>query len=126
MKTLYTGHVTVELSIGAPHYIYSFIYAETLLEAEDHLVHLLSSYVHKNYEAFASLMEVRVKVVSRPCGWNPKDGNYLPGTSKQYAQKYSAHDPSQQEPTMVHASDQTETISSNMTMAMPLQERHFF
>ena len=82
MKTLYTGHVAL-----GDHEIYSFIYADTLLHAERHLTNLLTSYVEQN-TLFSSLLPPLVKVISRPNGWNPPDGYYLPGTSKQYALKY--------------------------------------
>jgi hypothetical protein len=85
MKTLYTGHITLE-----KHDVYSFIYAETLLEAEEYLTSLLSRYVRHHHVPTPTLLP-EVKVVSRPEGWNPPDGYYLPGTSTQYALRYSMH-----------------------------------
>jgi hypothetical protein len=82
MKTLYTGHVTID-----DHEIYSFIYADTLLNAERHLTNLLISYVRQHCTS-AFQASPLIRVVSRPNGWNPPDGYYLPGTSKQYALKY--------------------------------------
>lgn len=82
MKTLYTGHVAI-----GDHEIYSFIYADTLLHAERHLTTLLTSYVRQHASSSFPVLPF-VKVVSRPNGWNPPDGYYLPGTSKQYALKY--------------------------------------
>ncbi len=82
MKTLYTGHVTI-----GEHEIYSFIYADTLLNAERHLTSLLTSYVRQHCASSSKAFSL-IKVVSRPNGWNPPDGYYLPGTSRQYALKY--------------------------------------
>ncbi len=86
MKTLYTGHIALD-----DHEIYSFIYADTLLHAERHLITLLTSYVQQHTSS-SSPFSPFVKVVSRPNGWNPPDGYYLPGTSKQYALKYPAQE----------------------------------
>lgn len=88
MKTLYTGHITI-----ATHYIYSFIYADTLMEAEEHLKDLLGRYILEHFTALPWQLPT-IKVVSRPNGWNPPDSYYLPGTSKQYALKYSSSLPS--------------------------------
>ncbi len=85
MKTLYTGHVAI-----GDHEIYSFIYADTLLHAERHLTNLLTSYVEQHSPLLRTLP--LIQVVSRPNGWNPPDGYYLPGTSKQYALKYPAQE----------------------------------
>ena len=82
MKTLYTGHVTIN-----EHEIYSFIYADTLLNAEKHLTNLLTSYVRQHCTSLLPA-SASIKIVSRPNGWNPPDGYYLPATSKQYALKY--------------------------------------
>jgi hypothetical protein len=84
MKTLYTGHVRI-----GKQYVYSFIYAETLLEAERHLTELLQRYVCEQYHVPKTTSELPIRIVSRPNGWNPPDGFYLPATSKQYALKYS-------------------------------------
>ena len=100
MKTLYTGHVAL-----GDHEIYSFIYADTLLHAERHLINLLTSYVRQHTPS-SSLILPSIKVVSRPNGWNPPDGYYLPGTSKQYALKY----PTQQ----VHGAAQKARTSSEV------------
>lgn len=83
MKTLYTGHITINKQ-----YVYSFIYAETLAEAEDHLSTLLNRYVREQFVVPSSVDVLPVKVVSRPNGWNPPDGFYLPPTGRQYALKY--------------------------------------
>jgi hypothetical protein len=88
MKTLYTGHITINT-----HYIYSFIYADTLMEAEEHLKELLGRYILDHFTALPWKLPP-IKVVSRPNGWNPPDSYYLPGTSKQYALKYSSNLPS--------------------------------
>ena len=82
MKTLYTGHVTI-----GEHAIYSFIYAETLLEAEQYLTALLQNYL-QNYHFLSPAHFPKVQVTSRPTGWEAPDGYYLPATSKQYAMKY--------------------------------------
>lgn len=87
MKTLYTGHLNIN-----SHYIYSFIYAATLLEAEEYLRDLLNRYIHDHYTALSPILP-DIKIVSRPNGWNPPDGYYLPGTSKQYALKYPVSKP---------------------------------
>ncbi len=86
MKTLYTGHVAI-----GDHEIYSFIYADTLLHAERHLTNLLTSYVRQHSPSSFRALPL-IKVASRPNGWNPPDGYYLPGTSKQYALKYPAQE----------------------------------
>ncbi|GAC1362737.1 MAG: hypothetical protein NVS2B12_35570 [Ktedonobacteraceae bacterium] len=86
MKTLYTGHVAI-----GEHEIYSFIYAETLLTAEKHLTSLLTSYVRQHCTPVL-MVQPQIRVVSRPNGWNPPDGYYLPGTSRQYALKYPAQE----------------------------------
>lgn len=83
MKTLYTGHVTI-----GTHDVYSFIYAETLLEAEEYLTSLLKRYMQSHHTPSPAFVP-EVKVVSRPGGWNPPDGYYLPGTSTLYALKYA-------------------------------------
>ncbi len=86
MKTLYTGHATV-----GTHDVYSFIYAETVLDAEEHLVTLLTCYLRDYHLPFPAHLP-QIKIVSRPTGWMAPDGFYLPATSKQYALRY----PSQQ------------------------------
>lgn len=86
MKTLYTGHVAL-----SDHEIYSFIYADTLLHAERHLTNMLTSYVRQHAQSSSPVLP-SIKVISRPNGWNPPDGYYLPGTSKQYALKYPAQE----------------------------------
>jgi len=85
MKTLYTGHVTI-----GTHDVYSFIYADTLLEAERYLTALLNRYISERHNP-SPPVPPPIKVVSRPEGWEPPDGYYLPGTSKQYAIRYSSH-----------------------------------
>lgn len=100
MKTLYTGHVTIDQN-----YVYSFIYAETLLEAEQHLAVLLENYVSQFYDANVSVPRPRVNIVSRPNGWEPPDGYYLPGTSRQYALKYPSQRSSELQKADVSASD---------------------
>ena len=84
MKTLYTGHI----SIG-DHQIYSYIYAETLRDAEEHLRMLLLTYLRDHCRVSPTAHPI--KVVSRPQGWEAPDGYYLPPTSKQYALKYPLH-----------------------------------
>ncbi len=86
MRTLYTGHVTI-----GKHYVYAFIYAETMYEAEEHLAEVLERYIRERHQLAASLILPRIKIVSRPTGWNPPDGFYLPGTSRQYALRYPSH-----------------------------------
>ena len=86
MKTLYTGHVTI-----GEHTIYSFIYAETLLEAERHLTALLSAFL-RDYHVSPPAAFQYIHVVSRPTGWEAPDGYYLPATSKQYAMKYHSQE----------------------------------
>jgi hypothetical protein len=73
-------------------YVYSFIYAETLAEAEKYLTALLNQYVRERFVIPDHIHELPVKVISRPNGWSPPDGFYLPPTSKQYAIKYSSND----------------------------------
>jgi hypothetical protein len=85
VKTLYTGHVTI-----GTHNVYSFIYADTLLEAEEHLTRLLTRYLREHHSLPLCALPA-VKVVSRPGGWDPPDGYYLPGTSAQYALRYPTH-----------------------------------
>lgn len=85
MKTLYTGHVTI-----GTHSVYSFIYADTLLEAEEYLTSLLNRYVREHHTPTPRLLP-EVSVVSRPQGWEPPDGYYLPATSAQYALRYHTH-----------------------------------
>jgi len=85
VKTLYTGHITI-----GTHNVYSFIYADTLLEAEEHLTRLLTRYLCEHYSPPLRTLPA-VKVVSRPGGWDPPDGYYLPGTSAQYALRYPTH-----------------------------------
>lgn len=87
MKTLYTGHVTID-----NHDVYSFIYTDDLIEAERYLTALLDSYM-RDHHLPTPLLLPRVRVISRPQGWDPPDGYYLPGTSKQYAIKYPSHKP---------------------------------
>jgi hypothetical protein len=84
MKTLYTGHTTV----GA-HEVYSFIYAETLLDAEEHLTALLNCYLRQYHDPLPLVLP-QIKIVSRPDGWIAPDGYILPATSKQYALRYPA------------------------------------
>jgi hypothetical protein len=85
VKTLYTGHVTID-----SHDVYSFIYADDLIEAERYLTALLDSYI-RDHHLPTPLIPSRIRVISRPQGWDPPDGYYLPGTSKQYAIKYPSH-----------------------------------
>lgn len=90
LKTLYTGHVTID-----KHDVYSFIYADDLIEAERYLTALLNSYMRDHHLPTPSMpsMPSKIRVISRPQGWDPPDGYYLPGTSKQYAIKYPSHKP---------------------------------
>jgi hypothetical protein len=85
VKTLYTGHATI-----GTHSVYSFIYADTLLEAEGHLTKLLTHYLREHHSPSLRVLPA-VRVVSRPEGWDPPDGYYLPGTSAQYALRYPTH-----------------------------------
>ena len=85
MKTLYTGHATV-----GTHEVYSFIYADTLLEAEEYLASLLNCYL-RDYHMPAPPDLPQIKVISRPGGWEAPDGYYLPATSKQYALRYPSN-----------------------------------
>ncbi len=85
VKTLYTGHATI-----GTHDVYSFIYADTLLQAEEYLTNLLTRYLRDHHIPSLHALP-QVKVVSRPEGWDPPDGYYLPPTSTQYALRYQAH-----------------------------------
>ncbi|MBX5456016.1 MAG: hypothetical protein IRZ31_03880 [Thermogemmatispora sp.] len=85
MRTLYTGHITIGRRT-----VHSFIYAETLYEAEEQLADILQRYIRDRYRLAASLVLPRINVVSRPYGWNLPGGPFLPGTSSQYFQRYPA------------------------------------
>jgi hypothetical protein len=89
MKTLYTGHANV-----GGHEVYSFIYAETLLQAEEYLTALLSCYLHQYHLPLQSDLPP-IMIVSRPSGWIAPDGYTLPATSKQYALRYPTSNKSQ-------------------------------
>lgn len=111
MKTLYTGHVTI-----GTHEVYSFIYAETLLEAEVYLSELLSRYVRERHTATLN-RELGIQVISRPDGWNPPDGYYLPATSTQYALRYVTHQRPQLSQT---ASEQRQLDEAPLPQAVPV------
>lgn len=87
MKTLYTGHITIDT-----HDVYTFIYAEEQMEAEKHLTALLNHYI-RDHHSPTPTTAFPIKIVSRPQGWEPPDGYYLPGTSSQYSMKYPSHKP---------------------------------
>jgi hypothetical protein len=113
MKTLYTGHVTI-----GTHEVYSFIYADTLLEAEAYLTDLLGQYVRERHNPVQDGMP-EIRVISRPDGWEPPDGYYLPATSTQYALRYSTHQHPQTQQTTPeqHISDEV-PLPQSMT-ALP-------
>jgi hypothetical protein len=108
-RTLYTGHVSV-----GDHQIYSFIYAETWSEAEEHLRSLLFNYVQQRFRPL-SMVPFSVRVVSRPGGWEAPDGYYLPATSRQYTLKYH----SQCTDRIVEEVDVDEEIDRPSIMPMP-------
>ncbi len=93
MRTLYTGHVTIGRRT-----VHSFTYAETLYEAEEQLADTLQRYIRDRYRLAASLVLPRISVVSRPHGWSLPGGPFLPGTSRQYSQRYAAQQRSEDLP----------------------------
>jgi hypothetical protein len=109
MKTLYTGHITV----GANE-VYSFIYAETLLNAEEYLATLLNCYLRQYYNPLPHVLP-QINIVSRPDGWIAPDGYILPATSKQYALRY----PSQKMSSPPQEVDATFDDSTSLTVFTP-------